>query len=145
MEIKDLDIDKIRQYAIWIIIIAVLFMFKDIFWSLITTIFSVFGINMASELPPGFMFMIIAIGFFGFALFFVMIMQKKKLHRTSKPSDLQPKGFCDICNNPKAKNVLPMNYKEEGKEDAKIFVCEKCRNEVKEIRENDKQKESKDS
>lgn len=146
MDIKNLDIETIRKYVIWAIIISIIIGFRDIFIGLIVTILSVFGITVVGELPPGFMFMIIAVGFFGFALFFVMILQKKKLQRPmQRQADLIPRGFCDICNNPKAKNVLPMQYKEEGKDDATIYVCEVCRNEVKEIREDDKKKESKNS
>ena len=144
MDIKNLDMETIRKYIIYIIIIGILIAFRDIFIGLAISLFSVFGINLATELPPGFMFMLFAIGLFGFALFFMMIIQKKKLTRTSKTKDIHPKGFCDICKNPKAKNVLIMQYLEKDKNPMPINVCEICRNEIKEIKENDK-KESKSS
>jgi len=142
MEIKDLDMEKIRKYVVWIIIIGIIITFRDTFIGLIATILSTFGITVGT-LPPGFLFFMFAVCFFGFTLLLMMILQKKKLQRTKNPSDVVTKGFCDICNNPKSRNVLPMNYKEEGKDDATIYVCERCREEIMEIKENDKRKESK--
>ena len=138
MEIKDIDIDKTRKYVVAILLIVVIFLLRDTFWTLIATLLNTFGIGVADELPPGLLFFIIAALFFGFALVVTMVIQKKKLTRTIKPADIISKGFCDICCNPRAKNVLSMQYKEEGKDDATIYVCERCRNEVNEIREGEK-------
>jgi len=133
-----MDIEQTRRYVVAIVLIAVVIMLRDTFWTLIVTLFGVFGIASPGAIPPSFVFMIFAVIFFGFALFVVMILQKKKLSRGQRPKDIIGRGFCDICCNPRAKNVLEMDYKEKDKEDKIIYVCEKCRNEVTEIRENDK-------
>ena len=133
--IKEMDPVKLKKYIVILVIVGILIFYPDIWIGLINTFLGLAGIGGIQQIPAGFWFMIFAVVFFGFALFLTMILQKKKQRQTTQPKDIIQKGFCDICNNPKAKNVLPMDYNEDGNV-SKIFVCEKCRNEVKEMKKN---------
>ena len=137
--IKNMDPEKLRTYVVGIVLLGAIFMLRDTLLGIITTMLGTFGVNADVGLPPGFIFFIGAVIFFGIALVIVMILQKKKGGHRVRPKDNISKGFCDICCNPRAKNVLPMDYEEEGKPKGKVFMCENCRDDNDEIKNENKE------
>ena len=133
--IKEMDPEQLRKYVVIVLMIGVVIVFRDMFIGIINIFLGLGGIapiGTGGDLPPGVWLFIFGIGLFTFALFFTMFVQKKKLSRRTNPSDTIPRGYCDICNNQKAKNILPMKYK-EGDKTSTIYICEKCRDDIKEM------------
>jgi len=136
-QLKEMDPEQLRKYIVIGILIVAIIIFRDMFIGIINVFLSLAGVGPIGTggLPPGFMFFLFAVLFFGFALVFVMILQKKKLARKApkKKKNIIPKGFCDICEEPNARNLLKMKYNED-ESSSFIYVCERCRDDIKEMR-----------
>jgi H+/Cl- antiporter ClcA len=130
-----MDTNQIRTSIVAAILIVVIVLFRDTFIGIINVFLSMTGRQTIGQLPPQFMFVLFAIILFGFALTIAMVIQRKKYKQLNPAIP----GFCDICHT-KSSNLKEMDY-EDANQTSLIYICQRCFNELEDIKNEEKTKE----